>query len=224
MPITTAKYTDLLFAGHDCLAVLRQLAEVAQQSAIEMKQRPDDSQFILARLIATIGSSKPDRQSQITIEKEMQIYTPAKIARNTRMREYMRQRGGHLPFIPAGTAGTVPSPSPDTTETEDERNARISREEDERLDRMNNNRLDISDPPNAHLPLPKPQTAAEILASLRKQIPPTDPTAVRRGAGMTTILSLEAQEWIKNNPNSIPESPDDPAESPNETQSPNEVP
>ena len=165
MPITTAQYVALLDAGKDCLRAFVTLDLAAQRAADEMRRNPDDLKFILSKLIATVGSAVPSRKSQVEIERAELIYTPAKIRRNAKMRDYMRERNG------TGTASHTPRDD-DHEETEDERNARISREEDELAELQFTARvLDISAPPNADLPIPKPMTASDVFRKLGKEIP-----------------------------------------------------
>jgi len=159
MPITTLQYTNLLSAAQQSLSSLHRLAIAADSAA--MLIRHGDWESAAQALITAIDAAKPSRATQIEVELATRIYTPAKIARNERKREYMNRRNGRQtePLI---------SPSAPHEETEDERNARLSREEDEAADSQFSARivptrsLDISAPPREHEPLPPPQTGEEI--------------------------------------------------------------
>jgi hypothetical protein len=165
MPITTESHVALLRAAQDAFHALDQLDSFLTAAA-EAKHRGDDPHDLLTALLAKTSStnllSRP-AISRATVLFESKIYTDAKIRRNEKVRDYMRQQRGLAP---------VPPPRDLIAEQ--------NRQADAELDAMANSRLgaptptlDISDPPDAYLPLPPPKTGRELreemLAKLAQQ-------------------------------------------------------
>jgi hypothetical protein len=163
MPITTESHVALLRAAQDAIHALDQLDSLLTATA-EAKHRGDDPHDLLTHLIAKTSStnllSRP-AMTRATVLFESKIYTDAKIRRNEKVRDYMRNQRGLAPVTSAGDLI-----------------AEQNRQADAELDAASAARipppsLDLSDPPDAHLPLPPPKTGRELreemLAKLAQQ-------------------------------------------------------